>query len=513
MAICSGKSKRFFVIASRCSTTLLTALIACAGNNPAMGQDATSVAKKAQEITVRIEGATDGSGVVVKSTNNRYLVLTAWHVVKSHQPGEELWITTGDKKKHRMLKGSIRRVGELDLAELEFESDQIYRPADIKNSATLKTGERIFVSGFPLATEAVPRRIFRFTDGIVVANAAIKIPRGYSLLYSNKTLPGMSGGSVLDSEGRLVGIHGQGETDYELSREAQIAVKTGTNQGIPSKLFKAAEVKEPQGELTAADHLAIANSLKEKYQRSWHLLSKEEIRKAEQPESEWNQLANRLITHAQLSNSKTESTEGYILEAIGYSAKINFTSDDDNEWFEEVSKLKGKRKIAAQKALELSKENTDALLLLAASQTFPENSVTYSRILRIEPNNEYAIASRAKEFASQAYIEDDHFLQRRDYRSSHEARLAAIRLYERALDDAKKLRGSRLLDKHGLHEEYPLLLWRLARLHAIGIQPCGRIRCDSTPEWDRVHKLRAEACSIKSFREKTRQRCRIYGGW
>jgi hypothetical protein len=48
---------------------------------PAQPQSAEDVAKAAQAITVRIEGATQGSGVLVKREGNRYTVLTAWHVV------------------------------------------------------------------------------------------------------------------------------------------------------------------------------------------------------------------------------------------------------------------------------------------------------------------------------------------------------------------------------------------------------------------------------------------------
>ena len=56
---------------------------------------------------------------------------------------------------------------------------------------------------------------------------------GYQMLYSNQTLPGMSGGGVFDRYGRLIAIHGLAETDIELTNQTGLAVKTGTNQGIP----------------------------------------------------------------------------------------------------------------------------------------------------------------------------------------------------------------------------------------------------------------------------------------
>ncbi len=66
-------------------TTATTAVVLQAP--PAIAQDASDVARVAKAITVRIEGATQGSGVLVKREGNRYTVLTAWHVVESNRPG------------------------------------------------------------------------------------------------------------------------------------------------------------------------------------------------------------------------------------------------------------------------------------------------------------------------------------------------------------------------------------------------------------------------------------------
>ena len=204
---------------------------------PAQAQNTEAVAQIAEAITVRIEGATQGSGVLVRREGNRYTVLTAWHVVSGQRAGEELDVYTPDGQRHSVEPGSIQRLGQVDMAVLSFVSSGAYQLARVGDVSSVKSGGPIYVSGFPLPTSSVPSRIWRFLDGKVIANAKVAIPNGYQLLYSNPTLPGMSGGAVLNGQGQLVGIHGQGETDINLTEQQGVAVKTGTNQAVPTTYY------------------------------------------------------------------------------------------------------------------------------------------------------------------------------------------------------------------------------------------------------------------------------------
>ena len=58
------------------------------------------VAEIAKQVTARIEGATQGSGVVVEKNGDEYTVLAAWHVIKFNKPGEEISIFTYDGQNH-----------------------------------------------------------------------------------------------------------------------------------------------------------------------------------------------------------------------------------------------------------------------------------------------------------------------------------------------------------------------------------------------------------------------------
>ena len=80
---------------------------------PAQAQSAEAVAQIAQAITVRMEGATQGSGVLVKREGNRYTVLTAWHVVSGQRAGEELDIYTPDGQRHSVETSSITQNSNL----------------------------------------------------------------------------------------------------------------------------------------------------------------------------------------------------------------------------------------------------------------------------------------------------------------------------------------------------------------------------------------------------------------
>ena len=233
---------------------------------PGQAQTAEAVAKVAQAITVRIEGATQGSGVLVKRDGTRYTVLTAWHVVNGQRPGEELEIYTSDGQRHKLDQGSIKRLGEVDIAVLSFSSSNAYEVAQVGDVKSVSSGSSIYVAGFPLPTSAVPTRIWRFLDGRVIANATVAIPNGYQLLYSNPTLPGMSGGAVLNAQGQLVGIHAGAERADQISESSGKAVATGTNQAVPIAYYSqystgAAVVASSTQATTADDYLIQARDL------------------------------------------------------------------------------------------------------------------------------------------------------------------------------------------------------------------------------------------------------------
>lgn len=205
---------------------------------PGKAQTTEAVARIAEAITVRIEGATQGSGVIVQRHGNRYFVLTAWHVVSGQRPGEELDIYTADGQRHLMEQGSIQRVGKVDMAVLIFSSANTYRVATFGETKSLAIASPVFVSGYPLPNETISTRSFVFVGGELVANGAAHAARSQHLLYRNPTLPGMSGGPVFNGRGQLVGIHINAVSADQINENTGKPVAIQVNQGLAVDSFR-----------------------------------------------------------------------------------------------------------------------------------------------------------------------------------------------------------------------------------------------------------------------------------
>jgi len=243
-------------------TALSTAAL-LVSQTPAQAQSQEAVGKVAQAITVRIEGATQGSGVLVKRDGNRYTVLTAWHVVSEQRPGEELDIYTPDGQRHQLEQGSIKRLGEVDMAVLTFSSNKSYQVARLSSSEriTCRHGRSLLTAGFPVSKS----QALTTSTGELLMDFSSETDQGYTFFYTNSTEAGMSGGPILSLDNAvLVGLHGRGEVDQSASKKAGIIIKTGINQGINAWLYESYasgnKVLPLKGKSSSDDLLATAFS-------------------------------------------------------------------------------------------------------------------------------------------------------------------------------------------------------------------------------------------------------------
>lgn len=197
----------------------------------------------AREVTVLIKGKQGhGSGVIISNDNNTYYVLTAYHVVASQ---DDYKIVTFDKKAYQL--SNISRLPGVDMAVVRFSSNQNYKVAKIANSNQAAVGKSVFISGWP-APGSTGQLVRQFTSGEI--SGLLEQPiEGYQMIYTNVTRKGMSGGPVFDAGGRVVGIHGLGDTEDPnlLTRQGQLSpdtaqsiaslIKPGFNYAIPINTF------------------------------------------------------------------------------------------------------------------------------------------------------------------------------------------------------------------------------------------------------------------------------------
>ena len=184
---------------------------------------------RAKQVTVRIDGDKFGSGIIIASSDNTYTILTNWHVVKDL--GNYL-IQTVDGREHEVRSNTIKQLSNVDLAILQFTSQQNYQVAEIGNSNNLIEGQNIYFAGYPGELRTERDRFYRFFSANIVGLLATPNANGYSLIYDGGAFPGMSGGPIFNSQGLLIGIHG----------ETNIHAVTGavSNYGIPSSIYQAA---------------------------------------------------------------------------------------------------------------------------------------------------------------------------------------------------------------------------------------------------------------------------------
>jgi tetratricopeptide (TPR) repeat protein len=200
----------------------------------------------AQQITVRIDSKNNGngSGVIVAHNGDTYYVATAGHVVKNQ---DDYTIIAPDGQSYPVAKTTIKTFEGLDLAVVQFQSQQAYTVATLGNYDLNYNYNKelrwVFVSGFPgqkAETTEQPLRIL--TAGAIlpkgqanfVAKDSYSLTEGYELLYTNQSFPGMSGGAVLDSQGRVVGINTGAEDEIAVGKTGDIAeISLGFSLGVP----------------------------------------------------------------------------------------------------------------------------------------------------------------------------------------------------------------------------------------------------------------------------------------
>ena len=196
-----------------------------------------SVAETATKVTVRIlTEKSSGSGVIIERQGQIYTVLTCDHVVNT-SPNNRFTVLTPDGKTYQGSRQTLSSLKGIDLALIKFQSSFAYEVVAFGDLQTIALGDSVYASGFPnyyyLGDQ--PRgdtldwglKAYHLTTGTIsmmLSNQSL--PGGYRLGYTNEVTSGMSGGPVLDEQGKLIGITGLGK--YPLGGIDELGFTDGT---------------------------------------------------------------------------------------------------------------------------------------------------------------------------------------------------------------------------------------------------------------------------------------------
>jgi tetratricopeptide (TPR) repeat protein/S1-C subfamily serine protease len=333
--------------------------------------------KIAQEITVLIPNAnpTDiGSGVIIAQKGNIYYVLTADHVIWNRDEKklkDKLEIVAPDNQRYAINISNAKRMPGVDLAVVQFTSNQKYQIATLANYSLNTKDQKVFVSGFPgnkQQNKNKPHRIL--TAGVLSEQELIKLTTylsfnnqsslipvriqtvlsdGYNLLYSNITKGGMSGGAVLDTQGRLIGIHGRVEGEISLDFDGEINL--GSSSGIPIRTF-----------LNLVQQVGIDSDLKVE-----------------------------TTTPATLKKSEEDVISEYLLPLD----QVPKNSDDEISWLNYANQLWRSQKYAeaikaVDKAIGKKPDFYQAWyfkgMIFRSEKKYPESIAAFDKALKINPN-------------------------------------------------------------------------------------------------------------------------------
>ncbi|MEG4532635.1 tetratricopeptide repeat-containing serine protease family protein [Microcoleus sp. D2_18a_D3] len=240
---------RFDSLTSILAGTVTVAGIVVFAQAPVFAKTPQQIAQLAESVTVQIKGKTsgDGTGFIIAKQGTTYTVLTANHVVADR---DTYTIRTNTKKDYPVTRSVLLQKGQNapDLAVVTFKSAESYPVVTLGDSEQATVGTEIFVFGYPAlpaSRKDQPDRNFEFSPGYVTSRLPTHSD-GYTLRYNAVTKGGMSGGPVFDGEGRVVGIHGEGDRDYDrvTDRDRKVVTglaitKTGFNSAIPINTFLA----------------------------------------------------------------------------------------------------------------------------------------------------------------------------------------------------------------------------------------------------------------------------------
>ena len=289
---------------------------------------------EAKQITVRIDSSSEanGSGVIIAKQGNTYTVLTAAHVVCEQDDNSSCInyayeIVTPDGNKHTLDASTIKAEVGVDLATVKFTSNQSYQVAQLADYS-IQYQDAVFVAGYPkLRRDTAPQWQFSLgysldrEQGLINVNISDDSPQsedsstlsqsslagGYELVYTSLTYGGMSGGAVLDKQGRVIGIHGQAEGEAILGSrgEGLDKIQLGLSLGIAIDTFIGLKDRLGAENILPVENDALAELNSGEIEAMFAAMSEAEIADSNTTAKGWLKRGNQLWRLGQFDEAIT----------------------------------------------------------------------------------------------------------------------------------------------------------------------------------------------------------------
>ncbi|WP_414755620.1 tetratricopeptide repeat protein [Anabaena sp. CCY 9910] len=174
-------------------------------SNPILASNTLSpekVRQLAQAVTVKVFSSNKGgSGVLIGKQGQTYTILTNAHVISNKGTHS---IQTPDGKTHKAtVISSGNSLSGNDLAVLEFQAQENYQIVTLATNSNLSENQEVWAAGFPDDSKELV-----ITNGKISLLSPQPLIGGYQIGYTNEIRQGMSGGTLLNQEGKLIGING-----------------------------------------------------------------------------------------------------------------------------------------------------------------------------------------------------------------------------------------------------------------------------------------------------------------
>ncbi|MBW4493154.1 MAG: tetratricopeptide repeat protein [Oscillatoria princeps RMCB-10] len=216
----------------------------------------SEISARAKEITVRIDGPESGSGVIFERTGTTYSVLTNWHVVDTEG---QYQITAPDGQNYAVAYSQVKYLPDVDLAVLQFTSNQSYPTAQLGNSDEMTEGKAVYVAGWSDPFAGIPERSYLFLEARITSRLP-KSEKGYAIVHDNPATPGTSGGPVLDSNARLVGINGRFTSEPNTGKAFGLSIPLQIFLAARNNLVPPAGIAPPEDFVSRGQRLANAGN-------------------------------------------------------------------------------------------------------------------------------------------------------------------------------------------------------------------------------------------------------------